>query len=72
LAATVALKILPQSFASDTDRMARFEREAKVLAALNHPNIAQIYGVEHRALVMELVEGEIRSRRVGSGAFEDV
>jgi len=48
------------------------EREAKVLAALNHPNIAQIYGVERRALVMELVEGEIRSRRVGSGAFEDV
>jgi hypothetical protein len=39
---------------------------------LNHPNIAQIYGVEHRALVMELVEGEIRSRRVGPGAFEDV
>ena len=54
----VALKILPQSFASDPDRMARFEREAKVLASLNHPNIAQIYGVEHRALVMELVEGE--------------
>jgi len=54
----VALKILPQSFASDADRMARFEREAKVLASLNHPNIAQIYGVEERALVMELVEGE--------------
>jgi serine/threonine-protein kinase len=54
----VALKILPQSFAADADRMARFEREAKVLASLNHPNIAQIYGVEHRALVMELVEGE--------------
>src|SRR5579863_10483433 len=53
----VALKILPQSFASDADRMARFEREAKVLASLNHPNIAQIYGVEDRALVMELVEG---------------
>ena len=52
--------------------MARFEREAKVLAALNHSNIAQIYGVEHRALVMELVEGEIRSRRVGPGAYEDV
>ena len=68
----VALKILPPAFASDADHMARFEREAKVLAALNHPNIAQIYGVEHRALVMELVEGEIRSRRVGSGAFEGV
>src|ERR1019366_4512472 len=71
-AATVALKILPQPFASDADRMARFECEAKVLAALNHPNIAQIYGVEHRALVMELVEGEILSRRVGPVAFEDV
>ncbi len=54
----VALKILPAAFASDADRMARFEREAKVLASLNHPNIAQIYGVEERALVMELVEGE--------------
>ena len=54
----VAIKILPESVASDPDRLARFEREAKVLAALNHPNIAQIYGVEDRALVMELVEGE--------------
>jgi eukaryotic-like serine/threonine-protein kinase len=54
----VALKILPPSFAADADRMARFEREAKVLAALNHPHVAQIYGVEDRALVMELVEGE--------------
>ncbi|MBZ5607139.1 MAG: protein kinase [Acidobacteriia bacterium] len=54
----VALKILPAAFAADADRMARFEREAKVLASLNHPNIAQIYGVEERALVMELVEGE--------------
>jgi serine/threonine-protein kinase len=54
----VALKILPDAFASDADRMARFKREAQVLAALNHPNIAQIYGVEERALVMELVEGE--------------
>jgi Tol biopolymer transport system component/predicted Ser/Thr protein kinase len=54
----VAIKILPESFANDPDRLARFEREAKVLAALNHPNIAQIYGVEQRALVMELVEGE--------------
>jgi Tol biopolymer transport system component len=54
----VAIKILPESFAQDPDRMARFEREAKVLASLNHPNIAQIYGVEDRALVMELVEGE--------------
>jgi serine/threonine protein kinase len=54
----VALKILPEHFAQDADRMARFEREAKVLASLNHPNIAQIYGVEEHALVMELVEGE--------------
>lgn len=54
----VALKVLPDSFASDPERMARFQREAEVLAALNHPNIAQIYGIEDRALVMELVEGE--------------
>src|SRR5512133_263149 len=54
----VAIKILPDAFASDPDRMARFQREAQVLASLNHPNIAAIYGVEDRALVMELVEGE--------------
>src|ERR1700693_3146678 len=54
----VAIKILPDALATDPDRLARFEREAKVLAPLNHPNIAQIYGVEERALVMELVEGE--------------
>src|ERR1700687_4744954 len=54
----VALKILPDAFAKDAERMARFEREAQVLAALNHPNIAAIYGIEDRALVMELVEGE--------------
>jgi serine/threonine protein kinase/Tol biopolymer transport system component len=54
----VALKVLPDSFASDPERMARFQREAEVLASLNHPHIAQIYGVEERALVMELVEGE--------------
>jgi predicted Ser/Thr protein kinase len=54
----VALKVLPDSFASDPERMARFHREAEVLASLNHPNIAQIYGVEERALVMELVAGE--------------
>src|SRR6266852_3956347 len=54
----VAIKILPEAFAQDPDRMARFVREAKVLAALNHPNIAAIYGIEERALVMELVEGE--------------
>jgi serine/threonine protein kinase len=54
----VALKVLPDSFAGDPERMARFQREAEVLASLNHPNIAQIYGVEERALVMELVAGE--------------
>src|SRR3954469_6870872 len=53
----VAIKVLPDSFAQDPDRMSRFEREAQVLASLNHPNIAAIYGVEERALVMELVEG---------------
>jgi serine/threonine protein kinase/Tol biopolymer transport system component len=54
----VALKILPESFAADADRVARFKREAQVLASLNHPNIAQIYGIESNALVMELVEGQ--------------
>jgi Tol biopolymer transport system component len=53
----VALKVLPEAVANDPDRMARFQREAEVLASLNHPNIAAIYGVEERALVMELVEG---------------
>src|SRR5215469_5406890 len=54
----IALKVLPEAFARDPERMARFQREAEVLASLNHTNIAQIYGVEGRALVMELVEGE--------------
>jgi serine/threonine protein kinase len=54
----VALKVLPDAFAHDPERMARFQREAEVLASLNHPDIAQIYGVEERALAMELVEGE--------------
>jgi hypothetical protein len=54
----VAIKILPEAFAADPDRLARFTREAQVLASLNHPNIAAIYGVEDRALIMELVEGE--------------
>jgi dipeptidyl aminopeptidase/acylaminoacyl peptidase/predicted Ser/Thr protein kinase len=54
----VALKILPEAFGADADRVARFQREAKTLAALNHPNIAQIYGVESNAIVMELVEGQ--------------
>ena len=57
----VALKVLPQAFTDDPDRLARFEREAKVLASLNHPNIGHIYGLEEaegqKALVLELVEG---------------
>src|SRR5690348_4308976 len=54
----VAIKVLPDAFAQDGARMQRFEREAQVLASLNHPNIAQIYGIESGAIVMELVEGE--------------
>ena len=54
----VAIKVLPESFALDADRLARFTREAKTLASLNHPNISAIYGIEGNALVMELVEGE--------------
>src|SRR5262245_12684685 len=58
----VAIKVLPQAFAQDTDRLARFKREAQVLASLNHPNIAAIHGLEEfqevRYLVMEYVPGE--------------
>ncbi len=54
----VAIKVLPESFASDPERMARFQREAEVLASLNHPNVGAIYGVEDRALVMELIDGK--------------
>jgi Tol biopolymer transport system component/predicted Ser/Thr protein kinase len=60
----VAVKVLPDAFAGDPERMARFQREAQVLASLNHPNIATIYGVEERALAMELVEGETLASRV--------
>jgi serine/threonine-protein kinase len=67
----VAIKVLPDAFAADVDRLARFEREAQTLGALNHPNIAQIYGVEEldtgRALVMELVEGETLAERIARG-----
>jgi Tol biopolymer transport system component len=67
----VALKILPESFAADVDRLSRFQREAEVLAALNHPHIAAIYGIEDaervHALVMELVEGEDLSQRIARG-----
>src|SRR5438105_2637963 len=61
----VAIKVIPETFAQDADRMARFAREAQVLAALNHPNIAAIYGVEDRALIMELVEGPTLAELIG-------
>jgi serine/threonine protein kinase len=67
----VALKVISEQFANDAERMARFEREAKVLASLNHPNIAHIYGLEDssgvRALVMELVEGQTLAERIARG-----
>src|SRR5215472_1564195 len=67
----VALKVLPEAFAGDAQRMARFEREAKVLASLNHPNIAVLYGFEEsngtRALVMELVDGPMLAERIRQG-----
>ena len=68
---SVAIKVLPASLAGDGDRLARFQREAEVLAALNHPNIGAIYGLEKTpdftALVMELVEGEDLSQRIARG-----
>ena len=67
----VALKVLPEAFTADPDRLARFEREAKVLASLNHPNIGTIYGLEEsdgvRALVLELVEGPTLADRISQG-----
>ena len=69
----VAIKILPDAFAADPERLARFEREAKTLGSLNHPHIAAIYGFEKssgmHALVMELVEGEDLSQRIARGAI---
>ncbi len=65
----VAIKVIPESFAADPDRMARFNREAQILASLNHPNIAAIYGVEDRALVMELVGGSTLEERLLAGAI---
>ncbi len=69
----VALKFVPDAFTGDRERMARFEREAKVLASLNHPNIAAIYGLEEaegkRFIVMELVEGETLAQRLGKGSL---
>src|SRR5688572_24928610 len=72
----VALKVLPELFTSDPERLARFEREAKVLASLNHPNIAQVYGFEGNAIAMELVDGEdlseiIRSSEAGPSGPAD-
>jgi serine/threonine protein kinase len=68
----VAIKTLPAEFAEDTDRLARFEREAKLLASLNHPNIASIFGFEEdqgtHFLIMELVEGDTLAERIGRGA----
>ena len=63
----VALKVLPDLFAHDPERLARFEREAQVLASLNHPNIAHIYGIEGHALVLELVEGPTLADRIAAG-----
>ena len=63
----VAIKVLPETFANDPDRLARFEREAQLLASLNHPNIATIHGLEERALVMELVEGPTLANRIAEG-----
>jgi serine/threonine protein kinase len=67
----VAIKALPEAFSSDPDRLARFEREAKLLASLNHPNVAAIYGIEEvdgrRYLVLELVDGETLAARLTRG-----
>ena len=69
----VAIKILPEEFSTDPERLARFEREAKLLATLNHPNIAAVYGFEEakglRFLVLELVEGETLQTRLDKGAL---
>src|SRR5690242_5361536 len=67
----VALKVLPTEFARDSARLVRFQREAEVLASLNHPNIAHLYGIETSsgtpALVMELVEGDTLADRITRG-----
>src|SRR6516164_9760294 len=70
---SVAIKVLPTSVASDAERLARFQREAEILATLNHPNIAHIHGLEKAdgtiALVMELVEGPTLADRIATGAI---
>ena len=67
----VAIKVLPDSFAADPERLGRFQREAQVLASLNHPHIAHVHGLEEsngvRALVMELVDGEDLAQRIARG-----
>src|SRR5215468_6380519 len=63
----VAIKVLPEALANDPDYLARFTREAQVLASLNHPNIAIIHGVEEQALVMELVRGQTLEERIAAG-----
>ena len=67
----VAIKVLPEEFSRDSERLARFKREAKVLASLNHPNIAAIYGLEQsdsiHYLVLELVPGETLAERIARG-----
>ncbi|MBI4906628.1 MAG: protein kinase [Acidobacteria bacterium] len=65
----VAIKVLPETFANDPDRLARFVREAQVLASLSHPNIATIFGIEERAIVMELIEGPTLADRMAQGAM---
>src|SRR4051794_15514537 len=65
----VALKVLPELFAADPERLARFTREAQTLAALNHPNIAHVYGVVEHALVMEMADGDDLSAIIGRGAL---
>src|ERR1051325_10056452 len=73
LGRSVAIKFLPEAFSNDTERVARFQREARVLASLNHTNIAGIYGVEEingrHFLVMELVPGETLADRLKHGAI---
>ena len=66
----VAIKVLPESLAADTERLARLTREAQVLASLNHPNIASIHGVEDAALIMELIEGPTLAERIAQGPLE--
>src|SRR5262245_32259550 len=73
LGRSVAVKLLPEMFARDEERIARFQREAKVLASLNHPNIAALYGLEEsdkrHFLVMELVEGDTLAQRMVRGSI---